>query len=89
MSDPMRFRQCPQCGYDLLTGEGERGCHYYGCPYLPESLDVTCPTCVYNFATEDGNPECSDPPSCDFAVNVAPDRVANVREWATLTTHQH
>lgn len=81
MANPMSFRQCPGCGYDFLTGEGEKGCHYYGCPYLPEALDARCPTCLYNFVAEDGNPECSYPPSCDFARDVAPQRVANVREW--------
>lgn len=75
------FRQCPQCGYDLLTREGERACHYYACPYLPEELDASCPTCMYDFVIQDGNAECGDPPSCEFALTEAPRRVANVRAW--------
>lgn len=78
-----RFRQCSQCGFDLLTRAGERACHYYGCPYLPEELDATCPVCMYDFMTRDGNPECGDPPSCAFALEEAPIRVANVHAWAT------
>lgn len=76
------FRRCPGCGYDLVTHEGERGCHYYACPYLPEELDTTCPVCVYDFTRQDGNAECGDPPSCEFALKEAPIRVANVRAWA-------
>jgi rubredoxin len=75
------FRQCPQCTYDFATGEGERSCHYYECPYLPEALDVRCPTCLYNFSVEDGNPDCGDPPDCEFAREVAPQRLANLAGW--------
>jgi len=75
------FRQCEFCEYDFLTDTGERGCHYYECPYLPEDFDVWCPTCRYNFVVKDGNPECSDPPSCSFARTVAPGRVAALHEW--------
>lgn len=77
----LAFHQCAQCTYDLLTGEGERGCHYYACPYLPEALDVQCPTCMYNFHTRDGQPECSDPPTCEFARTTARERVALARRW--------
>jgi hypothetical protein len=77
----MAFRQCELCGLDLATGEGDRGCHYYECPYLPEALDVRCPTCLYNFYTADGNPECSDPPACEFARVIAPQRVETLRAW--------
>lgn len=75
------FRQCPSCSYDFATGEGQRGCHYYECPYLPEDLDVRCPTCLYNFHEQDGNPECGDPPDCEFAREVAPQRLANLASW--------
>ncbi len=77
----LRFTQCELCNYDLMTGEGERGCHYYDCPNLPEELDVRCPICLFNFAIGDGNPDCSYPPSCDFAREVAPTRVANLVRW--------
>lgn len=77
----LAFRQCAQCDYDFLTGTGARACHYYECPYIPELLDVQCPVCRYNFHTRDGQPECSDPPSCDFARHEAPERVRTARQW--------
>lgn len=82
---PPTFQQCVHCSYDLATGEGQRGCHLYECPYLPERLDVRCPTCLFNFWTMDGNPGCSDPPRCAFARDEAPKRVAALGEWLTAT----
>ena len=80
--DPvLDFQQCEACSYDFATGEGEKSCHYYECPYLPEALDVTCPTCLFNFYSQDGNPACSDPPDCEFARTVAPERVETLRRW--------
>lgn len=64
---PPAFRQCPGCSYDFITGEGSRSCNWYDCPYLPEEYKVFCPMCNYNFATREGVPECSDPPSCEWA----------------------
>jgi hypothetical protein len=29
----------------------------------------------------DGSPECGDPPRCEFAVKVAPVRLALFKEW--------
>lgn len=78
------FRTCELCEYDFRTDEGERGCHYYQCPNLPEELDVWCPTCCYNFMIRDGNPDCSDPPSCEFARKVAPGRVRALEQWLAL-----
>ena len=78
------FHQCELCAYDFAHDEGERGCHYYDCPELPEELDVWCPTCRYNFMTRDGNAECNDPPTCDFARRVAPQRVAALEAWLVL-----
>ena len=75
------FEQCPGCGFDFATGEGQRSCHYYECPYIPASLVVFCPTCMYDFYTGEGNPECADPPTCEFATEVAPKRVATMNEW--------
>ena len=80
----LAFRQCEFCAYDLATGEGERGCHYYECPYLPEELDVRCPVCTYNFYTQDGNP-CDTPVHREFAREVAPQRVANLEAWLEAT----
>lgn len=78
------FQRCELCTYDFRTDEGERGCHYGECPNLPEELDVWCPTCWFNFMVGDGNPECGDPPTCDFAREVAPARVAALDAWLTL-----
>jgi rubredoxin len=78
------FMRCELCSYDFRTDEGERSCHYYECPSLPEELDVWCPTCRYNFMVEDGNPECGDPPNCAFARTVAPARVRALNEWLAI-----
>lgn len=78
---PPSFQQCESCDYDFATGEGERSCAYFECPYLPDELKVTCPDCMFNFAANDGNPDCGDPPDCDFAVNVVPARLAALEEW--------
>lgn len=75
------WQQCAVCDYDITTGEGERGCHYYACPNLPEELDVFCPRCNYDFYTGEGVPECHDPPTCAYARQVAPQHVAAVDEW--------
>ncbi|HEX9889916.1 MAG TPA: hypothetical protein VGA69_10590 [Nitriliruptorales bacterium] len=80
----LAFRPCAECEYDIRTGEGERSCHWYACPYLPEELDVFCPTCNYDFFTREGAPECGATPRCEYAVNVAPQRVANVRDWTAM-----
>lgn len=78
------FHACPDCDYDLVTGEGTRSCHYYECPYLPELLDVRCPTCLYNFASGEGSPACGDDPDCEFAREVVPERLRALHAWAAL-----
>lgn len=75
------WQQCADCSYDISTGEGHRACHWYGCPILPEDLDVFCPQCNYDFYTKEGTPECHDPPDCTHAREVAPERVAAVDAW--------
>jgi hypothetical protein len=81
LEQALRFEPCPQCTLDLATGEGQRSCHYYTCPYLPDALDVSCPTCLFNFMTRDTVPGCGDPPTCAFALDEAPERVANLTAW--------
>ncbi len=78
------FQSCEQCEYDFRTDEGERSCNYGECPALPEALDVWCPTCRYNFMIRDGNPECGETPSCEFARTTARERVRALRAWLTL-----
>ena len=75
------FQQCEACDHDFTTGEGARACNYAECPYLPESLDVRCPDCLFNFYADDGNPACGDPPDCTFAREEAPARVAALKAW--------
>ena len=77
----LAFNQCPSCWYDLTTGEGDRGCHYYECPYLPTLLDVHCPKCRFNFFTMEGDANCGDPPRCTFARNETPRRVETLVWW--------
>jgi hypothetical protein len=76
----LEFRQCPHCGWDLATDDGERGCSYGACPYLPEELDVFCPQCRYDFVTMEGNPPCADPATCEHGA-WARAHVENYRSW--------
>jgi hypothetical protein len=74
------FNQCPGCGYDFATGEGERSCSWGDCPYLPEELDVFCPQCRFNLLTMEGNPLCADPLTCEHSVEPM-SHVGNMRRW--------
>ena len=75
------FVKCPHCGLDFATGEGERGCAWGDCPYLPEELDVYCPDCRFNYVTQEGNPPCADPLTCEHGVD-ARGHVETYRRWA-------
>jgi hypothetical protein len=77
------FRQCPGCGYDIATGDGDRACSWGECPYLPEALDVFCPQCRFNFFTMQGNSQCGRPGVCDHSVD-ARAHVETVRAWVEL-----
>jgi hypothetical protein len=74
------FRQCPGCGFDIATGEGERSCAWGDCPYLPEDLDVFCPNCRFNFFTWEGNSGCGRPGICEDGIEPR-SHVANVQSW--------
>jgi hypothetical protein len=74
------FEKCPHCGWDFATDEGERGCAWGACPYLPEELDVFCSQCRFNFLTMEGNPPCSDPVTCEQGAE-ARSHVGNYRCW--------
>jgi len=78
------FRQCPGCTYDFATGEGEKSCDYYDCPYLPPELSVVCSQCMYDFFTDEGNAGCPDPSTCEEGAE-ARANVANMREWLAGT----
>ena len=77
------FRPCSGCGWDFATGEGQPGCHYYDCPYLPEELNVHCASCRFDFFTMEGNPPCDDPMTCPHGEEPRA-RVENVRRWREL-----
>ena len=83
MGDWRAFQQCQGCGFDIATGEGERGCSWGECAYLPEQLDVFCPNCRYNFLTREGNSQCGRPGACDNAAE-SRSNVANLLEWLEL-----
>lgn len=77
----LSFEACADCGWDFVTGNGERSCSYGECPYLPMELDVRCPQCLYNFYTGEGEAACGDEPTCDFARTEASERLANLELW--------
>lgn len=77
------FRKCPGCGFDLATGDGERGCSWGACPYLPEELDVFCPNCRFNFFTMEGNSQCGRPGVCEHGAEPRAN-VANLIAWLKL-----
>lgn len=83
MAKWQEFRQCPGCGWDIATGEGKAGCHYYDCPYLPEELNVYCEQCRFDFFTMEGNPPCDDPMTCAHGEEPRA-HVENVRRWREL-----
>ncbi|MGH2655536.1 MAG: hypothetical protein ACRDIZ_02355 [Actinomycetota bacterium] len=74
------FRSCPGCGYDFATDGGQKGCHYYDCPYLPAELNVYCDQCRFNFFTGEGNAYCDDPETCAEGAE-ARSNVENMRAW--------
>ena len=82
MANWMEFEKCAGCGWDIGTGEGERGCAWGECAYLPEELDVYCEQCRFNYFSLEGNPACDDPLTCQHApVPLA--HVENYRRWAS------
>ena len=84
VQEALAYSQCPHCSFDLATAEGERDCHYYECPYLPDLLNAICPDCRFNFFTGEGDASCGDPPRCEFARNEAPARVDAITRWLEL-----
>jgi hypothetical protein len=82
------FANCPGCGHDFATGEGERSCSWGACAYLPAELDVFCDTCQFNFFTMEGNSPCEDPLNCQHAEEPL-SHVANVLKWQALQEAKH
>lgn len=74
--------RCPGCDPTVVVAQATRPCSYYDCPGLPEQLHVTCDTCMYDFAAEDGQVKC-DHQTCETARRLA----ANVpiyRAWVAM-----
>jgi hypothetical protein len=51
----MEVEKCSRCGWDIGTGEGERGCSWGECAYLPDELGVYRERCRFNYFSLEGN----------------------------------
>ncbi len=74
--------QCPGCTPSSVTADAARPCSFYDCPGLPAELQVTCNTCMYDFAVEDGQPTC-DHSTCETALRLH-GNVETYRKWVHL-----
>ncbi len=70
--------RCPGCTPETALAEGARPCSFYDCPGLPEALQVTCDTCMYDFHADDGQVKC-DHATCETAARLR----ANVAVYET------
>ncbi len=61
-----------------MTERGARPCSFFDCAGLPKELEVTCNTCVYDFAAEIGQIKC-DHDTCETAIRLK----RNVRTYQT------
>jgi hypothetical protein len=73
---------CAGCAPDIVTAEGARPCSHYDCPGLPTELEVTCDKCMYDFAAQDGQPDC-DHNTCETAQRLRKN-VPTYRTWVKL-----
>ncbi len=71
--------RCPGCTPEKVAAEGARPCSFYDCPGLPPELQVTCNTCMYDFAAQDGQITC-DHATCEIALRLA-GNVETYRTW--------
>ncbi len=74
--------QCPGCTPEKVTAEGARPCSFYDCPGLPPELQVTCNTCMYDFAAQDGQIMC-DHAACETALRLVRN-VETYRTWVRM-----
>ncbi len=78
-----RFRpNCPGCTPEKATAPGAKPCSFYDWPGLPRELEVTCDTCMYDFAAQDGQVKC-DHGTCDTALRLEAN-VETYRAWIRL-----
>lgn len=78
--------RCPGCTPDTVTVEGARPCSFYDCPGLPAELQVTCNTCMYDFAAQDGQVKC-DHATCDAALRLK-SNVETYRTWVRMMAEE-
>ena len=74
--------RCPGCSVQRATSEGAKPCSFYDCPGLPDELQVTCDTCMFDFAENDGQLKC-DHDTCETARRLKAN-VKNYRAWIEL-----
>lgn len=77
---------CPNCTPAKVVEPGARPCSFYECPGLPPELEVTCDTCMYDFAAEDGQVRC-DHSTCATALRLA-GNVETYRTWIRLIENE-
>ena len=70
---------CPGCSPRVVTADAARPCSAYDCPGLPAELRVTCDTCMYDFANDDGQVKC-DHATCADARRLR-GNVATYQAW--------
>ncbi len=78
--------RCPGCTVSSLTAPGARPCSHYDCPGLPSELQVTCNTCMYDFAADDGQMKC-DHATCETAHRLK-GNVETYRAWIDIVRQE-
>ena len=73
---------CPGCTPEVVMADGVESCSTYDCPGLPEQLQVSCNTCMYDFVTEEGQVKC-DHRTCETAVRLKAN-VDTYKAWLEL-----
>ena len=78
-----KFRpNCPGCTPDKATAHDAKPCSFYDCPGLPKELEVTCNTCMFDFAARDGQVRC-DHDTCSTALRLKAN-VGTYKTWVRL-----
>lgn len=77
---------CPGCTPARMVEAGVRPCSFYDCPGLPPELQVTCDTCMYDFAAGDGQVQC-DHSSCPTAIRLS-GNVETYRRWVEMIVEE-
>lgn len=71
--------KCPGCTPKVVTDADAKPCSSYDCPGLPAELQVTCNSCMYDFAAGDGQIKC-DHATCEDALRLK-GNVETYRRW--------